>query len=420
MTTYQFSLSYFGDFPTTVPTLQTGCINTRIDDIIESFHCGDGSVQLEAITPPGVILSWRDLSNTELFRGHIFNTPVLSATTTYRAVPLRVYGNNQECFGLPEDATATIYPKPTVEIGSDTAICDGQSKVFTTVPSNFRNYLWSTNQTTGSITGRTEGKYYVTVTDQNNCTASESLFLTVHPTPEVDLGPDTAICTGETIILDADPFNNGYNVLWNDNTTAAQKMVLTGGDYAVQVSNAFNCSASDQIKVTLKDKPICDGINVLYQFNNTYFFSVKSPQYFNKIIWDLGDGSPAVEAPTVTHTYNDGKLYQVKVTLTTTCTKGNDTTFVHTLDALSLPQLQNNTFKIYPNPAQDEITITSDDVVINNIQLTDVVGKVITIPNQRINAYKWKINSSNLSAGLYLIQVFTDKGVQQSKIEILK
>jgi len=68
----------------------------------------------------------------------------------------------------------------------------------------------------------------------------------------------------------------------------------------------------------------------------------------------------------------------------------------------------NNTIKIYPNPAQNKITIDATDVV--EIKLVDVLGKQIT--STKTN----DVDVSNLNDGVYFIQVQTKQGTTTQKI----
>lgn len=60
-------------------------------------------------------------------------------------------------------------------------------------------YKWSNNETTEDLTNLSEGSYTVTVTDQNNCSATQTIALkkysevTVDPLPKASAGNDTTI-----------------------------------------------------------------------------------------------------------------------------------------------------------------------------------------------------------------------------------
>jgi hypothetical protein len=71
--------------------------------------------------------------------------------------------------------------------------------------------------------------------------------------------------------------------------------------------------------------------------------------------------------------------------------------------------------KIYPNPAENTVTLNSHTSLIERVTLTDLNGRVVLSKN--INALQdIQLNISNLNTGLYFISVQTDKGIGTSKI----
>ncbi|QOR75674.1 MAG: gliding motility-associated C-terminal domain-containing protein, partial [Thermoflavifilum sp.] len=147
----------------------------------------------------------------------------------------------------------TVNPLPTVNLGPDTAICQGESLMLNAGNSG-ATYLWNTGQTSQSIQIDNAGTYWVKVTNGFGCSASDTLQLTVNPLPIVNLGPDTAICQGESLMLDAG--NSGATYLWNTGATTQTLAVNTTGAYWVRVTNGFGCSATDTLQLTVNPLPI--------------------------------------------------------------------------------------------------------------------------------------------------------------------
>ena len=65
------------------------------------------------------------------------------------------------------------------------------------------SYLWSTGETTPSITVNEGGTYTVTVKDCENCEVSDSVEVVINDIPEVDAGEDQEICLGDEVTLTA-------------------------------------------------------------------------------------------------------------------------------------------------------------------------------------------------------------------------
>ena len=100
---------------------------------------------------------------------------------------------------------------PTPQIYGDTLISEGASGqlgVFETYPA----YLWSTGATTSSIIVNIGGIYTVTVTDQNGCTALQSITVSVNEDEPDDEEPADTIVSYRYIIPSAfTPNQDGVN-----------------------------------------------------------------------------------------------------------------------------------------------------------------------------------------------------------------
>ena len=138
-----------------------------------------------------------------------------------------------------------------VNIGPDSSICNGDSVILNAGnPGN--NYLWSTGATTQSITVLNTGNYWVQV-NNGGCSVTDSALITVVNNPTVNLGPDSVICIGSNIILNAG--NSGFNYLWSTGATTQTININTAGNYWVYV-NVGACSGTDTIHITTVNPPV--------------------------------------------------------------------------------------------------------------------------------------------------------------------
>ena len=71
-----------------------------------------------------------------------------------------------------------LNPAPTANLGKDTTICTTQVP-FTLNGGAFSSYKWSNGATTPSIQVSTSGTYVVTITDDNGCTDTDDVVVTV-------------------------------------------------------------------------------------------------------------------------------------------------------------------------------------------------------------------------------------------------
>jgi gliding motility-associated-like protein len=73
----------------------------------------------------------------------------------------------------------------------------------------------------------------------------------VKPVPVVDLGKDTILCLGQTLLLGKAPVA-GLAYKWQDGSTNATYLVTRTGTYGLEI-NQNGCSATDSIRVTFID-----------------------------------------------------------------------------------------------------------------------------------------------------------------------
>jgi hypothetical protein len=118
------------------------------------------------------------------------------------------------------------------------------------------SYLWSTGETTQSITATASGSYSVTVTDNFGCaTVAPPVVVTVNPLPPATITPSgpTTFCAGGSVTLNAPA---GYTYSWSNGVTTQSINVTSSGSYRVTVTDANGCSAlSAPVAVTANSLP---------------------------------------------------------------------------------------------------------------------------------------------------------------------
>ncbi len=204
----------------------------------------------------------------------ITTVPSVTLDFSLTATPgnITVYGTNTNCSGTPSPVvilTVIITGSIVVpNLGPDRTVCPGPQALLDAGP-GYPAYLWSTNETTRSITATQSGKYWVRV-GQNGCTASDSVNLVVFPLYPTILKPDTAICEGQKYTLN--PVGNFTSILWSTGDTSKTITVTTGGHYWVHTVDVDNCPGADTVRIALKpainvnlarDTSLCSGSSVV-------------------------------------------------------------------------------------------------------------------------------------------------------------
>lgn len=115
------------------------------------------------------------------------------------------------------------------------------------------------------------GIYWLTATQQG-CSATDSIDIKFYPIQVLNLGKDTMLCEGTSLLLKATNANANY--VWQDGSTGETFMVNKPGLYYVKTTNSNGCSISDSINVkytalpyvTLgRDTLLCSGQTILLQ-----------------------------------------------------------------------------------------------------------------------------------------------------------
>ncbi|MBI4646635.1 MAG: hypothetical protein HY738_08615, partial [Bacteroidia bacterium] len=140
---------------------------------------------------------------------------------------------------------------PTITPSGSTSICLGNSVTLTAPASSA--YLWSTSETTQSISVNTAGSFSVQVTDGNGCTSASSSLASVTvnnlpSAPTITPNGSVAICQGSSVALSV-PVNSGY--LWSTGATTQSINATAAGSYTVQITDANGCTSASSSPVTV-------------------------------------------------------------------------------------------------------------------------------------------------------------------------
>ncbi len=170
---------------------------------------------------------------------HIFSSP-----GTYQVGTVTYFTNTTGLFGFVDSVfdtiEVTIHPLPEIELGNDTVLCQGDS--LTILNSNTvlnMTYLWSDGSTDEFLPIAAADTYYVEVTTLCGIAYDTIVIDSVLPSM-VDLGPDSILCTGDTVVFDVEVAAGNY--IWQDGTPGSPYEATTTGQYAVTATGLCNTS----------------------------------------------------------------------------------------------------------------------------------------------------------------------------------
>ena len=273
--------------------------------------CSGGQVELFA--PAGMTsYLWSNSATTPSI--------VVTATGTYSVTVTDAAG----CSNTSAPVNVTVDPAPvaTINASGATTFCPGGSVVLTA--SNAASWLWSSGETTQSITATAGGNYSVTVTDASGCSATSSpVTVTVQPAPDTTItasGP-TTFCSGGSVTLTAAANMSSY--LWSNGATSPSIVVNASGSYSVTVTDTNGCSATSPATVVTVEPPpsatitpsgptsFCQGGSV----------TLTAPAGMNSYAWSNGAATQSI-------TVNATGSFTVTVTSAAGCTATSPPTIV--------------------------------------------------------------------------------------------
>jgi len=199
-----------------------------------------------------------DLNNS------LISNPIASptVTTTYQVT----VSDNNGC-SATDNMVLTINPLPPANAGNNITICSGHTATLNA--SGGVTYLWTP---AGSLSNANIANpvaspsvtttYAVTVTDNNSCSATSSMVLTISTLPPANAGNDTAICLNSSITLNA---SGGVGYVWSPitglsnpniaNPVASPTITTT---YSVIVTDNGGCTATNSMVLTVNNLPSAD------------------------------------------------------------------------------------------------------------------------------------------------------------------
>jgi gliding motility-associated-like protein len=282
-------------------------------------------------------------------------------------------------------------------------------------------WLWSTGQTTQTISVSSSGNYSVVMTTADGCyTSEDTIHVDVHqppPTPCVSdnvvintnsTNPTDIVICGDSVLVVGGCFGPGITVAWYGDQFAPTNWpndsawIDTSGSYSFIVTDIFGCSNAVNIDIVI-DQPlsvidpamqflndtdrndtitICDGDPIfIYPFDslNNPLANLECIDDDSVILWQINPGPPSGTIlpytdcvnfffQQTTMTVHDSGWYYITATLIRTGACGNDTiVFTDSIYVEVLPA---------PPPIPYNLVITGDTIMCpgDSIPLTVTGG----------------------------------------------
>ena len=273
-------------------------------------------------------------------------------------------------------------------------------------------YLWSNGDTAAQANGLMPGTYTVVTTDSFGCTALDTAVVGfTNPAPNVNIGPDTTICDGNDLTLDAGT-QSLYS--WSTGSSSQTITVNTAGAYAVTVTDANGCQNTDSIQVAISAPSVTLPADtcVLEQITVT----LDAGAGFTSYNWSNG-----ANTQTITVMAPDTGAYTVTVTDAFGCTATDDI-FISLCVGIDPAQLWNVGLEVFPNPFGNEASVrfTLDEPSsLVDLRIFDAEGRLVysgKLENLLPGEHTWKVNAAEIPSGIYFLEV--SNGVKRAQKEI--
>ena len=239
--------------------------------------------------------------STDINPKHVFSS---SGTFTVKAIIYRS-ATALTCDLDTVERDVTIIPLPSVNLGRDTMLCQGQtiSRSMQDFSKPNATYRWSTGGTGPSLQMSSSNTYWGEMTSEG-CSNSDTIVVTVIQYPDLNLPSDTFICLPDSVFLypgEADTY------LWSTSSTDSAVYGKTAGSISVIATNSNLCTSYDTVVVqsianlglSLSDfERICTGDSLTI---NAYK-GIDGYSY----LWSTGETDSAI-------TVNSNGLYTVEV-----------------------------------------------------------------------------------------------------------
>ncbi len=285
---------------------------SRDTSVIQSFQTPFSIYTLPDTTFCSTSISWNPLLNSSNY-GYLWSTGsnapsiVISNTNTYSVV---VNDTNGCAVHSPSVQVIKDDFRNIASLGPDITICAGNQiqLISGNNPSNV--FHWNDNSTGDSLIVNSTGQYYVDVTNQNGCSASDTINVTVlgqAPTVNFSTG---ILCKNDSVNfndLSVAPVGNTINTWhWdfgnnssNIDTSNIQNPIYFYPDSGIYIVNLFvttdvGCSQTYSTSVHVKQKPTANFASANLCQNSTSTFtssSIGNGTTLSNYAWNFGDVS---------------------------------------------------------------------------------------------------------------------------------
>lgn len=271
----------------------------------------------------GYSFVWQDSSNDSLF---VINSAGIYSVTIADSFSCAI----TQSLSVSVDMFAS-----GISLGPNVSLCAGNSITLASGSSQIISYLWNTSSTNDSIIVNTSGPYSIVVTNANNCTAKDTIIVTVVGSAPVANFSTSIGCINNAVSftdLSIPPSGNTIDQYdWNfgDSPSATNTSTLSNpvhtytntGVYTVSLAVITNtgCTQSITYTINVAPKPLANFTSGTSCQNDSTSFLNQSTGITGYPIttsyWNFGDASPTstTNITSPKHVFGTPTTYTVKL-----------------------------------------------------------------------------------------------------------
>jgi len=356
------------------------------------------------------------------------------------------------CASIDTVAITELLPLPTVELGENIAICSGTSYSIDAGTNARQSYIWSTGSSENSIDVAESGTYRVTVTDVKTCISVDSITISVLEPYSEPLGLVTNSQTDDAILIVwertsgkrtkeykvlretgiVDSFDTLATVPFNNNSVYIDKEAnekQQAYKYKLLTIDSCGNTAESKPHVTMHlqmNKNLDNSIDLkwtpyvpedLYKSYVIYRSKPNSNDMDSIASIASTTGSSWTEIENIQHEATYRVAVRFDNSIYTNRLKSDSGPYSQSISNLSEAVVtstaddatRNKTIIVYPTPADESITILSENLIgsLISLSLVDNTGKVVLAQlckNSR-NYFAQTLDISELASGTYTLRL---------------
>ena len=278
-----------------VPTIDYDTVSTAVcytNILGDSMYCAGDSVLLTASCGTAWLWSTGETSQSIYYSG-VWGTVTVDITT--------------DC-GVIQNAKALSSPSspPVVNVTSTLSeMCPGDTAELTVTSNAGGNIVWSTAETTATISVLASGTYSVTVSNCGGSSVASVVINTPSPPTAIVTASSSTMCTGDSVTVWVNPVSQG-SYLWSTGAATTSIIVTSAGTYSVTVTN---CAGSDvgSILISLPAPPVASISGNVPFCNGDSIILTAGAQPSATYAWSNGDSTQSIVV-------SDEATYTVTVT----------------------------------------------------------------------------------------------------------